>query len=161
MLKFENTACIEASRETVWNALADLEKVSWWAEPVLEAHCDNANGGVGALRVCKLKGNMEIRERWTAWEPGESFTYIGEGMPLVQFAKNTWSIHEQNGMILVKSRAEFTFKGGLMGRLLEIPMGLMMKRMGPQALAGLKYWVENGCAYKGDMSKLPLAPVSC
>lgn len=71
MLKIENSACVEASREAAWNALADLEKVSIWAEPILEAHCEKSSSGVGTLRVCKLKGNMNIKERWTEWNvPG-------------------------------------------------------------------------------------------
>lgn len=64
-------------------------------------------------------------------------------------------------MCLVKSCAEFTFKGGFFGRLLEFPMGIIMRKMGPQALAGLKYWIEYGRPYEGNDSKLPIAQISC
>ena len=161
MLTIENSACIAASIEQVWGALADLEKVSVWAGPILHARCEGSAEGVGALRVCQLKGNVEIRERWTRWVPGASFTYVGEGMPMVECATNTWSVREENGKVRVTSVAEITFKWGLLGRLLEVPMGAMMKRVGPRALAGLKFWIETGRPFDGDDADLPLAPVTC
>ncbi len=163
MLKIINTACIYASTDKVWSALSELENVSLWAEPILEAFCTSENqSGVGVTRICKLKGGMTIREKWIEWEEGKQFTYIGEGMPMIKSAKNRWSvIDEGNNMTLLKSEAEIELKGGLVGRLLEIPMGVAMKRMGPQALSGFKYWVENGRPFEGQHSKLKAAPAFC
>ena len=162
MIRMTNSACIESSVEAVWNALADIENVTLWAEPILEAHCSSdAKRGIGAVRVCKLKGNMTIQEKWVAWDEGNSFTYIGYGMPLIKSAKNTWSVKRENGKTLLTSQAEIECKGGIFGKLLEFVLGSAMRRMGPPTLAAFKYWVENGRPFEGKHSSLPIAPVAC
>jgi ligand-binding SRPBCC domain-containing protein len=162
MIRLVNSACIESSVENVWKALSDIENVALWAEPILEAHCrGDIKRGVGAKRVCKLRGNMTITEKWIAWKEGESFTYVGYGMPFVGSAKNTWSIGRENGKTLLTSEAEIEFRGGLFGSLLEFVFRPTLRRMGPQTLAAFKYWVENGRPFEGKHSALPVAPVKC
>ena len=162
MIRIINTVCIEASMETVWKALSNLENVTLWAEPILEAHCSGvARRGVGAERICKLRGNMTIHEKWISWDEGNSFSYIGYGMPLIKSAKNTWSIKSENGKTLLTSDAEIEFKGGIFGKLLEFATATAMRRMGPPTLAAFKYWAENGRPYEGKHSSLPISPVIC
>ena len=162
MIRMKNSVCIESSVGAVWNALSDIEKVTFWAEPILEAHCSgDTRRGIGAVRVCKLKGNMIIKERWVAWDEGKSFTYVGDGMPLIKSAKNTWSVKAENGKTLLTSDAEIEFKWGIFGKLLELALGSAMRRMGPPTLAAFKYWVENGRPYEGKHSSLPVAPAAC
>ena len=162
MIRMKNSVCIESSMDTVWSALADIEKVTLWAEPIIEAHCDsNTKRGIGAVRVCKLKGNITIKEKWVAWDEGKSFTYVGYGMPLIKLAKNTWSVRPENGKTLLTSHAEIEFKWGIFGKLMEFALVSAMRRMGPPTLAAFKYWVENGRPYEGKHSSLPVAPVAC
>lgn len=162
MIRLVNSACIESSMEAVWRALSNLENVTLWAEPILEAYCSGeTKRGVGAVRVCKLKGNMTIKEKWITWDEGHSFSYVGDGMPLIKSAKNTWSIKNENGKTLLVSEAEIEFKGGLFGKLLEFMMASAMRRMGPPTLAAFKYWVEHGRPFEGKHSSLPIAPVTC
>lgn len=147
-MRLVNSVCIEASTEAVWKALSDIENVTLWAEPILEAYCNSdIKRGVGAERTCKLRGNMTVREKWTHWQEGNSFTYIGYGVPMIKSAKNTWAIRSENDKTLLQ--------------LLEFVMGSSMRRMGPRTLAAFKYWVENGYPFEGKHSSLPIAPVSC
>ena len=162
MIHLTNTVCIEAEKDAVWKVLAELENVHLWVEPILEAYCvgDDAYG-VGTERICKLKGNITISERWIEWEEKVSFCYIAKGMPLVKSATNRWEIKEENGNTLVVSKAEIEFKGGIFEKLLSVLLKPAMIRLGPQSLAALKYWVENEEPYEGKYSTLPIAPVSC
>lgn len=162
MIRIVNSVCIEASSDSVWQALSNLESVTLWVEPILEARCSGVTRrGVGAERVCRLKGNMTIHEKWISWNEGNSFSYIGYGMPLIKSAKNTWSIKNENGKTLLTSDAEIEFKGGIFGRLLEFAMESVMRRMGPPTLSAFKYWVENGRPYEGKHASLPKAPITC
>ncbi len=161
-MKLVNSVCVEAPVEAVWAALSEIENVTLWAEPVLEAYCSgDTKRGVGAERTCKLKGNMTIREEWTHWEEGKSFTYVAHGVPLIKIAKNRWSVKNDNGKILLMSDAEIEFKGGVLGKLPELFLGPSIRRMGPRALAAFKYWVEHGHAFEGKHSSLPIVPASC
>lgn len=162
MIRMKGSVCIESSASVVWSALADLEKVPLWVEPIREAHCEgDTRRGTGAIRVCKLKGNMTIKEKWVAWDEGKSFTYVAYGMPLIKSAKNTWTVKPENGKTLLTTDAEIEFKWGIFGKLLELALGSGMRRMGPPTLAAFKYWVENGRPYEGKHSSLPVAPAAC
>lgn len=164
MIKLVNCVGIDASAEAVWKALSDLESVTLWVEPIVEAYCSgDTKRGVGATRACKLKGNMTIREEWIAWDEGNTFTYVGYGMPFIKSAKNTWSVRKssEDGQTLLMSEAEIEFKGGALGKLLEFVMGSAMRRIGPRTLAAFKYWVENGHPFKGRHSSLQIIPVAC
>lgn len=164
MIKLVNCVGIDASAEAVWKALSDLENVTLWAEPIVTAHCSgDTKRGVGVTRVCTLKGNMTIREKWIAWDEGSSFTYVGYGLPLIKSAKNTWSFRgsSDGSQTLVMSEAEIEFKGRALGKFLEFAMGSAMRRLGPRTLAAFKYWVEKGRPFEGKHSSLPIITVAC
>lgn len=162
MLKIKQTACIDASVTTTWNYLSDLENISLWSEPVLSSQCNGTlNKGVGAERVCYLKNNITITERWLDWQEGKSFTYEGFNLPLVKSAKNTWSIKTQNGKTLLTTEATVVLKGGIFAKILEPLMLMMSKKMGSDALSAFKYLVENGKPFEGKHASLPRVPTIC
>ncbi len=162
MIRLVGSVCVEASVETVWKTLSDIENVPLWVEPIVEAYCSSdTKRGVGTERTCKLRGNITIKEKWIHWEEGISFAYIGYGIPLMKMAKNTWTIKKENNKTLVTSEAEIEFKGGVFGKLLEFVMGPSMRRLGRPTLAAFKYLVENGHPFEGKHSSLPIAPASC
>lgn len=112
MLKITDTACIDASPDEVWEVLSDIENIPLWSELVLSASISsNTNKGIGTERVCTLKNNITITERWIAWDEGKSFTYEGYNLPMTLQAKNTWSVQEENGKTLLKTEAEVILKG--------------------------------------------------
>ena len=162
MIRLQGSVCVEASVEAVWTVLSDIENVPLWVEPIVEAHCSSdTKRGIGTERTCKLKGNMTIKEKWVHWEEGTSFAYIGYGLPLMKSAKNTWTLKNENGKTLLTSEAEIKFKGGVLGKILELIMEPLMRRMGAQTLAAFKYFVENGRPFEGKHSSLPIASAIC
>ena len=139
MLKIKASACIDASPESTWNILADIENIYLWSEPVLSSKCKGTQkSGVGTERVCHIGRNVVITERWVDWVDGVSYTYEGFNLPLVKAAKNTWSVKAENGKTLLTSESEVELKGGVFGKMLEPLMLLVSKKMGADALSACR-----------------------
>lgn len=142
-----------------------LEEISLWSAPVLKASCPAGhNSGVGAMRVCILRGNLEIRESWSEWSDElRYFTYQAEGIPLVRRAVNRWSVqaHGPSQSLLI-SEAEVELRGGIVARFLFEPaMAKRMTAMGRQSLAALKHLVETGRKFEGKHTSLPIPQATC
>ncbi len=162
MLKMKGTICIASSKEKSWEVLSDIEKITLWSETVVSAKSVGVlNKGIGAERVCKLNNDITITEKWTDWVEGESFTYQASDLPFVKSAKNTWSLVEENGKTYLTTESQVVFKGGIFGRLIQPVMRVAFKKMGANALAALKYLIENGHPYKGEYSSLPRPMAVC
>ena len=162
MFKLKSTACIDASVADVWKVLSNIEDVSQWVDPIQKSYCSGElKKGVGAKRICELKGNITIYEKWIDWQEGKSFTYQGFDIPLTKSAKNTWSVQQEGDKTLLISEAEIELKGGIFGKLLEPIMLLVSKKMAADSFAAFKYLVEQGKPFKGKVSSLARVPVSC
>jgi len=162
MLKIVKIVCIDETTDKVWSVLTDIENISQWSEAVLSASISSdIKKGVGTERICHLKNNIAITERWVTWDEGKSFTYEGFGLPLVKSARNKWTVIAENGKSLLKTESEIVIKGGVFGKLLQPLMRIMVSRMGSDALAAFKYLVENGHAFEGRHSKLPRVLPTC
>lgn len=162
MIILSATACIDAPPQVVWKQLAELEGITQWAPSIRRAHCGGAQSrGIGAERTCELVGGLTIRERWTAWDEGRSFTYEGSGLPFVKRAMNTWSVRPEGDRSLLVSEALVELKGGALGRMFEPLFAALFRRMAPTSLAAFKYLVEHGRSFSGRPSRLPRAPVAC
>jgi len=148
VLQLNASVCIDAPVEKVWEVLSRLEAIQLWVRSIRHSYCPERDRGVGALRVCELSG-ATLHETITAWDEGRSFTYRGEGAPLMKRATNTWSVEPSGGKTLVRSAASVELKGGIFGRLLEPLVAAMSARLGAQSLASLKYLVEQGHPYQG------------
>ena len=161
-MKLKMTACIDAPKEKVWEVLSDISKIDLWVGPIQSVSCEgDIKKGVGAIRVCRLSGNMRVRERFVQWDEVSSFTYEADETKYFKWAKNKWSVKSENGKTLVTTESEVVLKFGLMGKLLEPVMYLMSKKMGGDSLAALQYLVEKGHPYEGKLSKLPRVSVAC
>lgn len=165
MIRIRSTACIDAPASRVWSRLCALEEIPLWSAPVLSATCPTGySNGVGARRVCLLRGNLEIRESWSEWSNEQRyFKYEAEGIPFVKRASNRWSVQAHNpSQSLLISEAEVELRGGGMSRLLLEPtMEKRMIVMGQQSLAALKHLVETGREFNGKHSSLPVPKGAC
>jgi len=133
-----------------------------WVDPILSARCESeSEKGVGTVRVCELRGNMIVTERWTAWDEGISFTYQADEVAFFKSAINKWSIRTENNKTLVVTESEVVLKGGVFGKIFEPLMYFFSKKMGSDSLAALKYLVETGTPFEGSSSKLPRVSVVC
>lgn len=162
MITLRESVCIEAPAATVWATLARLEDIQLWSEAVVDARCDGPiSRGVGAERICELMGHRTIREQWVAWDEGRSFAYEGFGIPMMKRATNRWTVLPYGERALLMSEAEVEVKGGLLGRILELLISPLLRRIAPRTLAGFKYLVEHGQPYPGKAAELPCAPAGC
>jgi carbon monoxide dehydrogenase subunit G len=143
MLKMTRSVCIDAPAPAVWAILSDLDAIHVWVDSIKHSHCPAEDRGVGATRVCELSSGT-IRETILEWDEGRSFTYRGEGAPMMKRATNRWSIEPQGAQTLVTSTAEVELKGGVFGLLLQPLVKAMALRLGARSLASLKSLVETG-----------------
>jgi len=161
-MKLKLSACIEAPKDKVWETLSDITNVNLWVDPILSAHCkSDQQTGIGTVRVCRLKGNMTVTEKWIEWIEGDSYTYQANGMPLIKSAKNKWTVDTVNGKSLLTTESEVHMKSGLLALLLVPIMYFASRRMGSDSLAAIKHLIETGQPYQGKFSKLPRVPVIC
>jgi carbon monoxide dehydrogenase subunit G len=160
MLKMTDSVCIDAPVAAVWSVLSDLESIRLWVDAVRHSHCPVQSRGVGAMRVCELK-QVTIHETIVEWDEGRSFTYRGEGAPMMRSATNRWSVEAHGDQTLVTSSAEVVLKGGFLGGLLEPLLRSLAGRLGAQSLAALKYLVEHGHPYSGKTRELAPGPALC
>jgi carbon monoxide dehydrogenase subunit G len=162
MFTISASVCIDAPVGNVWHVLSALESVHVWVDPIKRSRCVSEHTrGAGAVRVCELDRNVAVRETIIEWIDGKSFTYTGEGAPLMKRALNRWSVEAHGAQTLATSFAEVELNGGPWGRLLEPLVGAVARRMGAKSLAGLKYLVENGRTYAGNPRRLLPAPSIC
>jgi len=156
------SACIEAKKGQVWKVLSDIANVNLWVDPIVSACFEgNMKRGIGTVRICKLKGNMTVKEKWVEWDEGSSFTYHADEMSIIKSAKNKWTVKSEKGKTLIITESVVILKGGILGKLLEPLMYLVSKKMGADSLAALKYLVETGKPFEKNFSKLPRVSSVC
>jgi hypothetical protein len=142
--------------------LARIEDIKLWSETIRDSRCEGpVTRGIGVERTCDLVGGVTIKERWLAWEEGRSFTYEGEGLPLVAKARNQWTVQSAGDRALLTSQADVVLKAGLLGRLLDPFMRLQARRMADRTLAAFKYLVEHGEPPRVRHVKLLPIPTTC
>jgi hypothetical protein len=154
------SVCIDAPASAVWAVLSDLGSIHVWVESIRHSHCPAQDRGVGAVRLCELAQGT-IRETILEWEEGRSFTYRGEGAPMMKHATNRWIVEPRGTQALVTSTAEVVLKGGFFGLLLQPLVKIIATRLGARSLASLKYLVEQGRPFPGSARRLPVAPTAC
>ena len=96
MLTIDSTIEIDAPVHHVWKKLAKLDDVQYWAASVESArYATDQTEGVGAQRVCQVKGLGTLEETITDWADGQTLTYAVKGMPrIVKHVQNTWRLEE-------------------------------------------------------------------
>jgi hypothetical protein len=160
MFTMTRSVCIDAPVSAVWAVLADLDAIHVWVDAIRHSHCPAQDRGVGAVRVCELQKGT-IHETIVEWQEGRSFTYRGEGAPMMKHATNRWTVEPHGTQTLVTTTAEVVLKGGVFGVLLEPLVRMMASGMGARSLASLKYLVEEGHPYRGNSRRLAAAPTGC
>ena len=75
MPTFSTSTTINASRQQVWAALADIGSIHVWNPGVKASHATSEQGsGLGATRHCDLGGRNFLDEQVVAFEAGEALT---------------------------------------------------------------------------------------
>ena len=136
---------IDASREKVWDVIADLGSVSVWNPVLANSHyTSEAKEGVGASRRCDFPGEGYVEERATEWKPGEAFTLdICEGTVPFASAHGGYSLVDDGDGTLVALTLEYDLKADVPVDPKEVERQ-NREDLFPLVLAGLKHYVETG-----------------
>jgi hypothetical protein len=96
MLEVSRTIEIDAPLEVVWSRITKLDDVSEWSGDVLEAHYrTDTKRGVGAARLCEVRGVGQLDEEVVEWEEQAKMTLRIKGMPaIVKEALGTWELEK-------------------------------------------------------------------
>ena len=147
MSRFSTQVRIDASKEKVWEVLADLGGIYKWNPGVVHSHSpSDSTGGEGAMRHCDLqrKGDY-LEERAFDWREGEGYTIdvYESSLPM----KNTveFAIKPEGGGTRVYVTVNYRLKYGPVGALLDVLFVRRPIQKGfDQLVAGLKYHFETG-----------------
>lgn len=84
---------VAAPPATVWNVLADFERIAEWADDVDHSSLMTADSeGAGTTRRVQAGGQV-VLERVTEWEPDQRLAYEFVGLPpVLSSMSNTWEI---------------------------------------------------------------------
>lgn len=148
MTHIEKNIVIDASQETVWEALADFGGIKKFHAGLRDSYpTSTTNGGLGATRHCDLKPMGSIEERVIGWNEGEGY------MVEIYDGKKTPPFRSAFGIIRIErisdkqTRAYFALKYhlkyGIIGKAMD---AIMVKRQFVKAtdivLSGLKSFAE-------------------
>ena len=154
---------INASREQVWQVIADFGGVERWAPTVVKSHCaTEGKGGLGAKRILTTTRGGTTEEVIIEWNEGHSFTFeIPDGLALiVKTLRETWSVKESSNGATVVVRMDYQTKDGILSSILD---SLFVRRelrwILVQNLAGLKHHIETGEIVTQKTTRLPVAAV--
>ncbi len=143
---------IEASKEKVWEVVADFGNVYLWSPVVVHSRStSDVRDGIGATRHCDLTiSKASIEERVVDWVENERLRveiFDGRRTPPFKEAWGEFTLEEipDGGGTLTRLHLHYELKGGILGGVID---RLMVRRPYGKglklALAGLKYRVETG-----------------
>ena len=149
MPTIESSIRINAPKDKVWAALADFGNIQNFHPGLKSSHSTSkANEGVGATRQCDLKPMGIIQERVVEWNDGESMLvhiYEGQNMPPIDFntTKARLSVRTEGNKTVASMKMDYELKG-LGGAVMGPMLKSQYKKVIPQILQGLKFYVEKG-----------------
>ena len=136
---------IDASKEKVWDVVADLGSVSVWNPALADSHyTSEVKEGLEASRRCEFPDGGYVKERVTEWKPGEAFTLdIYEGTVPFASAHGSFSLVDDGDGTMVTIALEYDLKTDVPVDPQEIERQNREELL-PLVLAGLKHYVETG-----------------
>ena len=152
MATFSTSAWIDASKDKVWDTLADLGGIYKWNPGVSSSHSTSeSSSGEGATRHCDLqtpggKNMGYLEEKAFDWREGEGFKIdvYETNMPL----KNnvvSFTVKADGEGTRVAVSPDYAIKYGPLGAIADLLfVRRQMKKGMDGLLAGLKYYVETG-----------------
>ena len=139
---------INAPKEKVWEILSNLETVQNYDSMVINAfYTSDIKEGVGASRQCDLPEGGYIKERITAWHPGEGYSlFVYEDSEPDSPLENQvahFALAENEQGTKVTMTFEYTLKADVPVDPQQIEQ-MWAEEALPGILAGLKHYVETG-----------------
>ena len=149
MPKLTDTILIDASKERVWETIADLGGIQSFHPGVSRSYyLTDQREGLGASRRCELLPMGTVDETAVDWQQGREFTLAitpGPKAPPFKHANGRMWIEEQGTGTLVGLEIEYRLKFGPLGRLLNhLMVEPQFRKVVPRVLNGLKRFQEDG-----------------
>ncbi len=146
MSTFTERTTIDAPREDVWEALADIGNIATWNPGLIASHRTNEIDGVGGARHCDISAKHSLTENVVEFEPGTAITFriTGSTLPfrsaVIAF---TVTDTQQPSRTEVTVSPTYTLKYGPIGRILDtVAVGRNYRAGMHELLEGLKRHLE-------------------
>lgn len=149
MSTFTERTTIDAPREEVWAALADIGTIATWNPGLIGSHRTNDIDGVGGARHCDISTRHSLTEHVIEFEPGTAITFrITESTLPFKTADIAFTLTDSRigARTEVTSRPTYTLAYGPIGQLLDTVAVRRRYRAGMRELLdGLKHHLEQAC----------------
>jgi uncharacterized protein YndB with AHSA1/START domain len=149
MSTFTERTTIDAPRQDVWAALADIGNIATWNPGLIASHRTNDIDGVGGARHCDISTKHSLTERVVEFEPGTAITFrITDSTLPFTTADIAFTLTDsrQQPRTEVTVSPTYTLKYGPIGRFLDTVAVRRKYRAGMrELLEGLKCDLEQHC----------------
>ena len=148
MAHFSTQIRIHATKETVWEVLADFGGIYRWNPGVRYSYSTSESShGLFATRHCELlTGDDYLDEQILEWRDGQSFKVeiYETNLPLHRNVVEFSVVAEGSGTIVTVA-PDYTLKYGLLGWLMnQLVVRRKFQKGMEDLLTGLKYHIETG-----------------
>lgn len=134
---------IAAPPDTVWQVLADFDRIADWA-PNVDHSCllTEQDSGEGVVRRVQV-GRMVLTETIQSWQPGSSLSYAISGLPpVIRSVVNTWRLEPQAGGTLVTLTTDVDAGGRPPQQLVARVVGRKLASASDEMLDGLTAHID-------------------
>jgi carbon monoxide dehydrogenase subunit G len=143
---------IDAPKEKIWSALADLEDVQNFSPGVAKAYyTSEKRDGLGSTRICDLFPMGKVSEEVIEFEQNSLITLAVEPlekMPPMKDFRGSFELKESPTGVLVSMTLSYGMKLGPIGWLMnQMMVKKQFRKVLPMVLEGLKHHVETGENY--------------
>jgi carbon monoxide dehydrogenase subunit G len=140
---------INASKEKVWNVLADFGNVQNLSPNVVKSYLTSEKeNGVGASRHCNFASmGAQVDERITEWNEGRSFRislYNPKNLPMMKDIEALFEVAEADNKTVLKGTFEYGMSNALGKFLNSVKLRNVNIKSWEQFMAGIKHNVETG-----------------
>ena len=158
MRKLEERIEIKASKQAVWDVMADFGSAAKWAPDMRHSSLKGElKTGVGTHRVMRHLWGFRIEEIVTRWEEcaGYSFKLVKAPYPMRDVCE-TWVLQHDGNQALLAITVSYGMRLGLLGALLDsVLVRFVVARQMRLGICGLKHYVEK--MYAKNLSVVPPA----
>ncbi|MFT4601345.1 MAG: carbon monoxide dehydrogenase subunit G [Arenicella sp.] len=140
---------INASKQEVWNAIANFGDICHASPGVLKSHVTSEQkDGVGATRHCDFAMNgATAEERITKWNEGESLTievYDLQKMPGIDKMEAEFAVRTENDKTILRANLNYSMKNVMFDAMNSMMVKRMNTKLWNKVLAGHKKYIETG-----------------
>lgn len=145
MSAFTERITINAPKDAVWSALANIGSIHEWNPGVVGSRMTSpGEAGLGSGRRCELGGRNYLDEEVVEWTPGAALTMriVATNLPF-KTADIRFTLESRGRETLVTVSPKYTLKFSMLGALLDVVIVRRQYRKGMiNLLKGLKQHVE-------------------